>query len=102
MPIVPVTINDTYETNVLLDTASTNIFVTRNAIDVLGISGKQVSNTLYTLNTANNNLSEVIEIKLMSAINNKCITILLILLMPYLSALQRSMSVHMYTCATSL
>ena len=74
MPVVPVTINATYKNYVLLDTASTNIFVTRNGIDVLGISGKQVSNTLCALNSANNDLCELVEIKLMSAINDNSTT----------------------------
>ena len=65
MPTVPVMINNAFMTRVLLDTASTNSFVSRNDVAILGITGETVSHELCTLNHVDK-LSEIVKIRLQS------------------------------------
>ena len=51
MPTIPVMINNAFKTRVLLDTASTKIFISRNAVATLG--------ELCTLNHVDDQLSEI-------------------------------------------
>ena len=70
MPTVPVIINNAFKTRVLLDTASTNSFVSRNAIATFVITGETVSHELCTLSHVDNKLSEIVEIRLQSIVSD--------------------------------
>ena len=43
MPIVPVVLNEVYQTYALLDTGSTTSFVTHSVVDKLGVKGRGVT-----------------------------------------------------------
>ena len=62
MPTVPVMINNAF--NVLLDTASTNSFISRNDVATLGITGETITHGLCTLNHVGDKLSEIVKIRL--------------------------------------
>ena len=49
MPVVPIVINDVYQTYALLDSASTTSFCVKNIADKLGIKSKKVTYNLCTL-----------------------------------------------------
>ena len=55
LPLVNVTINETYSTYALLDTASTGSFCTNNLVKSLGISGKKVTLNMNTLSLSHVN-----------------------------------------------
>ena len=64
MPVVPIVINDQYKSRVLLDTGSTNTFITRNVVKKLGLIGEQITRKLCTLSNVDDNLSEIVDINL--------------------------------------
>ena len=70
MPTVPVIINNAFKTRVLFDTASTNSFVSRNAVATLGITGETVSHELCTFSHVDDKLSEIVEIRLQSIVSD--------------------------------
>ena len=53
MPVVPVVINDVYQTYALLDSASTTSFCVQNVVDKLGVKSKKVTYNLCTLSKDN-------------------------------------------------
>lgn len=67
VPVVSVKVNDTLETNVLLDNASTNTFCTRQLVNQLGLKGSIVSYSLSTLSESNvDKTTEVVDLDLKS------------------------------------
>ena len=50
LPVVPIVINNSYNTCALLDSGSTNTFCSRKLIESLGITGSSIT---YSLNTVN-------------------------------------------------
>lgn len=53
VPVVPVTVNNIYQTMALLDTGSTSTFCTRKMVDRLGVKGNIISYSLNTLSQMN-------------------------------------------------
>ena len=51
MPTVSVVINKSYKTHALLDSGSTNYFITSEAVNCLGLSGKTVTYKRSTVDT---------------------------------------------------
>ena len=77
LPVVPISINDSYKTSVLLDTASTSTFVTRKVVRNLGLNVKRadITHQLCTLNNASNDgLSDIVNLKLSSAIDSNYVS----------------------------
>ena len=74
MPTVPVMINNAFKTRVLLDTASTDSFISRNAVATLGITGETITHELCTLNHVGDKLSEIVKSKLHSIVCNGYVT----------------------------
>ena len=75
MPIVPVYINNICVCNALLDTASSNNFISRATVDKLGIVGTQARYDLCTLAGNTNTVSEVVSIQLTSCFTKDSITL---------------------------
>ena len=63
LPLVNVTINETYSTYALLDTASTGSFCTINLVKSLGISGKKVILNMNTLSQSREQETEAVSLK---------------------------------------
>ena len=70
MPTVPVMINNAFKTRVLLDTASTNSFISRIAVATLGITGETITHELCTFNHVGDKLSEIVKIRLQSIVSD--------------------------------
>ena len=51
MPTVSVVVNKSYKTHALLDSGSTNSFITSDVVKCLGLSGKTVTYKRFTINT---------------------------------------------------
>ena len=51
MPTVSVVVNEAYNTHALLDSGSTNSFITSDAVKCLGLSGKTVNYRHSTVDT---------------------------------------------------
>ena len=66
MPIVNVVINNVYPTIALLDTASYNTFITIQAANNAGLSGRPVSYNLSTLGASNRIDTKVVDFILSS------------------------------------
>ena len=75
MPIVAVNINNMYVGNALLDTASSNSFITRATVDKLGIIGTPVEYNLSTLIGNQTAASEAVSIQLTSSSGSDKITL---------------------------
>ena len=74
MLIVTAVINDQYKSRVLLDTCSTNKFVTGNVVESLGLNGGQIAHKLCTLSRVDDDLSEIVDITLTSVVNDNHVT----------------------------
>lgn len=67
VPLVKVTVNETYETSVLLDTGSTTSFCTQRLVDELGLNGITVDYSLNTLNdSGRSKRGKLVDLSLMS------------------------------------
>ena len=75
MPIVHVYINNICVCNALVDTASSNSFISRATVDKLGIVGTQVRYDLCTLTGNTNTVSEVVSMQLISCFTKDSITL---------------------------
>ena len=75
MPIVPVDINHMYVGNALLDTASSNSFISRATVDKLGIVCTPAMYDLCTLTGNTNTISEIVSIQLTSCFTKDSITL---------------------------
>ena len=75
MPIVPVDNNHICVFNVLLNTASSNSFISGATVDKCGIVGTPIRYDLCTLTGNSNTVSEVVSIQLPSSFTNNSITL---------------------------
>ena len=67
VPVVPVTVNDEYETHALLDNGSTTSFCTQDLVDALQLQGQSVNYKLNTISQSQEDVrSKVVNIKLTS------------------------------------
>ena len=66
LPVVPVRVNDGHSCYALLDTASTNSFVTNRLINSLGIQGSSINYDMNTLNGVNSKISRMYNLNLKS------------------------------------
>ena len=75
MPTVSVVVNESYNTHALLDSGSTNSFITSDAVKCLGLSGKTVNYRHSTVDTPCMTTStKVVNFILYSLDGSKCLT----------------------------
>ena len=74
MPIVPITVNDSYAMNVLLDTGSNSSFCTIRLMDKLDVRGKMIDYELNTLHVVNNTRAQSVKLNVMSQDISECLS----------------------------
>jgi len=66
MPIVPVTINNTFHTHALLDTGSSNSFCSQNLVDRLRLTGTKTNYQLKTLTSCSSQETQMVSLNISS------------------------------------
>ena len=87
MPIVPVNVNESCDTVFcLLDSGSSNSFVTRRLVDKLRITGSRIESKMTTLTGVSSLITESVNLVIKSVQNGKEMTLSNVIVLPELSA----------------